>query len=327
MDALSDVLAAIRLTSGAFLDAKFTAPWCIVSQIGPEDCAPLGSIPAHIIAYHYVVSGRLFIEMADTFPIEVAAGEIILLPRNDRHVLGSTPGLSPVVIDELIQPPSASDPALLHFGGGGEATHIVCGFLGSDVPQNPLVATLPVILKIDVREGSGGNWISNSFQRAAEEFSQSGIGSATVLNKLAELLFVEAVRRYLSTLPEDQTGWLAGLRDRIVGRSLALLHSRTADRWTTEELAQRVGLSRSAFAERFTGLIGMPPMRYLTRWRLQLAAVRLRESPSSTAQIAYDVGYESEAAFSRAFKRTFGLTPGAWRRGGSAGNESRDHEV
>jgi AraC-like DNA-binding protein len=156
----------------------------------------------------------------------------------------------------------------------------------------------------------------SSFRHAAEEFAAGGTGSAIVLSKLAELLFVEAVRRYLGNLPEGQGGWLAGLGDRVVGRALALLHARVDHAWTTEELARAVGLSRSAFAERFTTLIGMPPMHYLTQWRLQLAAVRLRESGRSTAQIAGDVGYESEAAFSRAFKRAFGCTPAAWRKRG-----------
>jgi AraC-like DNA-binding protein len=314
VDALSDVLAAVRFTSSAFLDAEFTTPWCIAAQVGPEDCQPLGSVPAQIIAYHYVVAGRLFLEVTGAPPAELLAGEIVLLPHNDPHTLGSAPGLRPMVADDLIQPPNGSAPALLRYGGGGDVTHVVCGFLGCDVPQNPLVATLPEILTFSVREGAAGGWIGHSFQRAAEEFAVSGVGSTTVLSKLAELLFVEAVRRYLATLPEDQTGWLAGLRDRIVGRALALLHSRAAHPWTTEELAQDVGLSRSAFAERFTGLVGMPPMRYLAKWRLQLAAVRLKESPRSTGQIAFEVGYESEAAFSRAFKRFFGTTPGAWRQ-------------
>lgn len=314
MDALSDVMSAVRLTSSAFLDARFTAPWCIASQIGPEDCAPFGPTPAQVIAYHYLIAGRLFLQLDGQSPIEVGAGEIILLPRNDRHALGSAPRLRPALIDHLIQPPDGTRPAMLQMGGGGEETHLICGFLGCDVPDNPLIAALPAVLRLNTREGAGGAWIGDSFQRAAEEFATGGAGSTTVLSKLAELLFVEAVRRYLATLPEAQTGWLAGLRDAKVGKALAVLHTRPAHNWTTDELAQAVDMSRSAFAERFTSLVGMPPMRYLTRWRLQLAAVRLRESPRALAQIAYDVGYESEAAFSRAFKSTFGTTPGDWRQ-------------
>ena len=190
----------------------------------------------------------------------------------------------------------------------------MCGFLGCEAPHNPLVATLPPVLKLEVRDGTGGAWIESSFRHAAAEFAEGGVGSAAVLGKLAELLFVEAVRRYLASLPAGHTGWLAGLQDRAVGRALALLHSRVAHPWTTEELAREVGLSRSAFAERFTTLLGTPPMHYLANWRLQLAALRLRESPAATAQIAFDVGYDAEAAFCRAFKRAYGITPAAWRR-------------
>lgn len=314
MDALSDILAAVRLSSGAFLDAELSAPWCIAAQVGPEDCRPIGHVPAHLVAYHYVVAGRMWIQTGDAPPLEVGAGEIVLLPRNDPHVLGSAPGLRPAVIDHLIRPPAGPGPATLRHGAGGAITQIVCGFLGCEAPNNPLVATLPVLLRLTLGEGVGDEWIASSFRHAAQEFATGGIGSATVLGKLAELLFVEAVRRYVATLPEDRTGWLAGLRDRAVGRALALMHTRVAEHWTTAALARECGLSRSAFAERFTTLIGLPPMRYLTQWRLQLAAVRLRDHTRPMAQIAYELGYESDAAFNRAFKRQFGITPAAWRR-------------
>ena len=313
MDALSDVVSAVRLTSSAFLDARLSAPWCIESQITPEDCAPFGPMPAQVIAYHYVVDGRLFLQLDKDDPVEVNAGQVVLMPRNNRHALGSAPGLKPAYIDNLIHPPEGNRPALLNIGGGGDQTHIVCGYMGCEIPDNPLLAALPHWLRVDVREGAGGAWIGDSFQRAVEEFASGGVGSQTVLGKLAELLFVEAVRRYVASLPEEQTGWLAGLRDLKVGKALALLHTEPARSWTTDELANAVSMSRSAFAERFTALVGMPPIRYLGQWRLQLAAVRLRESPRATAQIAYEVGYESESAFNRAFRKAFGITPGKWR--------------
>ena len=318
MDVLSEVLAAVRLSGGVFLDAEFTAPWCIVSQVGPGEFDPQGRMPAQLIAYHYVIDGRLLIRVEDGPALPVLAGEIVLLPRNDAHVLGSTVDLRPAVIDDQVQPPGDGTPAVLRYGGGGEPTHIICGYLGSDTPDNLLLKALPPLLKLGVRDGAGGAWLETSFRHAAEQFAVSSSGSAAVLGKLAELLFVEGVRRYVAALPEGQSGWLAGLHDRSVGRALALLHGRAAHPWTTEELAREVGLSRSAFAERFTGLIGMPPMRYLANWRLHLAAVRLRESAAATAQIAADVGYESDAAFNRAFKRAFDTTPAAWRNGGRA---------
>ena len=313
MDVLSAVFAAVRVSGGVFLDAEFTAPWCVVSQVGPEDFAAQGRLPAHLIAYHYVIDGRLLVRVGDDAPLPVLAGEIVLLPRNDAHVLGSAADLRPVAIDDQVQAPGERTPAVLRHGGGGEATHIICGYLGCDMPDNLLLKTLPPMLKLGVRDGAGGAWMENSFRHAAAEFAVSSNGSAAVLGKLAELLFVEGVRRYVAALPEGQSGWLAGLRDRLIGRALALLHGRVAHPWTTEELARAVGLSRSAFAERFTALIGQPPMRYLAHWRLQLAAVRLRESTAATAQIAAEVGYESDAAFNRAFKRAFGTTPATWR--------------
>ncbi len=314
MDALSDVISAVRLTSSAFLDARFGSPWCIQSQITPEDCAPFGPMPSQIIAYHYVASGRLFLELDGEEPIEIRMGEVVLMPRNDWHTLGSAPGLKPAIIDHLIQPADGAKPAVLQIGGSGEEAHIICGYMGCEIPDNPLLAALPQVLRIKANDGAGGAWFGDSFQRAAEEFATGGIGSSTVLSKLAELLFVEAIRRYLTTLPREQSGWLAGLRDPRVGKALAMLHAQPAHTWTADELAKAVGMSRSSFAERFTGFVGMPSMRYLSHWRLQLAAVRLRESPRATAQIAYEVGYESEAAFSRAFKQAFGITPGRWRR-------------
>ncbi len=314
MDALSDVISAVRLTSSVFLDARFAAPWCIQSQVTPEDCAPFGPMPSQIIAYHYVTSGHVFLGLDNEDPKKVSAGEVILMPRNDRHTLGSAPGLKPAIMDHLIQPTDGARPAVLQIGGGGEEAHVICGYMGCEVPNSPLLAALPRLLRIKASEGAGSAWFEGSFRHAAEEFANGGAGSSTVLSKLAELLFVEAIRRYLADLPHDQTGWLAGLRDPKTGAALALLHTQPAYGWTTDELAKAVNMSRSAFADRFTGLVGVPPMRYLSHWRLQLAAVRLRESPRAMAQIAHDVGYESEAAFNRAFKQAFGTTPGRWRR-------------
>ena len=316
MDALSEVFAAVRFSGGVFLNAEFTAPWCVVSQVGPEEFGKQGKTPAHLVAYHYVATGSMFVSVGDAPPVEVYAGEIVLLPRNDLHMLGSAAGLKPEIIDDRVEAATDQTPATLRYGGGGQPAHIVCGYIGCEVPQNPLLNTLPALLKLDVRDGTAGAWIESSFRRAADEFACGGIGSSAVLGKLAELLFVDGVRRYLATLPEGQIGWLAGLRDRLVGRALVLLHTDSSHPWTTEELARAVGLSRSAFAERFTSLVGVPPMHYLTTWRLQLAAIRLRESAASTAQLASEVGYESDAAFNRAFKRTFGMTPAAWRKRG-----------
>jgi transcriptional regulator GlxA family with amidase domain len=191
---------------------------------------------------------------------------------------------------------------------------MVCGFLGcATAKDNPVISTLPPMLKLKV-EGGAGEWIRSTFRYAAEEVSAGRPGSETVLAKLSELLFVEAVRSYAESLPNDRTGWLAGLREPFVGRALALLHQDLTRRWTVDDLGREVGLSRSALADRFIRLIGMPPMHYLAHWRMHVATQKLRNTRASLAQVAESVGYDSEAAFSRAFKKAFGVAPATWRR-------------
>lgn len=316
MDPLSDVLRSMRLTGGLFLDAEFTAPWCVAAGVTPEECEPYGPVPRNIIAYHYVEAGSLLLQLDGHPPLAVGSGEIVLLPHNDDHRLASAPGLPTVLADGLaVEPPlPGSRLARVAHGGGGERTRVLCGFLGSEAAGDPVLALLPPVLRLQLPEGATREWIESTFRFAARELAGGGERSAAVLGKLAELLFDEAVHRYLAALPSEETGWLAGLRDPAIGRALALLHRGLDRPWTTEDLAGEVGLSRSAFAARFTELIGDPPMRYLGRWRMQLAARRLSGSRDPVAQIAFDAGYESEAAFSRAFKRSFGVPPATWRR-------------
>jgi AraC-like DNA-binding protein len=317
MDALSDVLRAAHLTGGVFLHAEFFAPWCIATRVGPEHCAPAIGPASHLIIYHYVVEGDLRIrvegEVGEELVIE--AGEIVLLPRNDLHLMGSDLSLPPVAGSDVIQPPKNGGLFSIHHGGDGRRTRMVCGFLGCDsAKDNPVISTLPPLLKLNVKERGAAEWIRSTFQYAAEEVSGGRPGSETVLAKLSELLFVETVRRYAETLPDDQTGWFAGLRDPYVARALALLHRDNARRWTVDDLGREVGLSRSALADRFIRLIGVPPMHYLANWRMQVATQQLRNTSMSLAQVADVVGYDSEAAFSRAFKKAFGVAPATWRR-------------
>jgi AraC-like DNA-binding protein len=216
---------------------------------------------------------------------------------------------------EIIHPPKDGGLSSIRHGGNGACTRMVCGFLGCDGAEgNPVIATLPPALKLSLEEGGAAEWIRSTFQYAAEEVAAGRPGSETALAKLSELLFVEAVRRYAETLPEDQSGWLAGLRDTHVARALALIHSDVVRPWTVDALGRAVGLSRSALADRFIRLIGMPPMHYLANWRMQVAKQKLRNTSASLAQVAEMVGYESEAAFSRAFKKAVGLAPATWRR-------------
>ncbi|QGZ95848.1 AraC family transcriptional regulator [Terricaulis silvestris] len=314
MDALSDVLRVVRLTGGVFLDARFTAPWSVAGRVEPFKLEPFLPTPEQVICFHYVVSGRLVAAMDGAAPTEMKPGDIILFPRNDAHVLASALNLTPEPAGDIVfQPPGTGIFNVAH-GGGGDETHIVCGFLGSDGGANPLLQALPKMLTLNVADTPAGNWIAESFAFAAQQLARQEAGEGAIIGKLSELMFVEAVRRYIDELPPQEAGWLAGLRDPHIGRALALMHTKPAHDWTAEELANAVNMSRSAFADRFTQLIGTPPMKYLTNWRMQVAAVKLRERRQTIAQIAFGVGYESEAAFTRAFRREMGQPPAAWRK-------------
>lgn len=315
MDALSDVLRVVRMKGGVFLHAEFTAPWCISSQVHPDDCRLLLEGADHLVLYHYVAEGRLTAQLRGGKAIEIEAGEVFILPHNHQHFLGSHLDLPPIPSRQLILSSTEDGLWEIRHGGGGERTRIVCGYLGCErLDGNPLIEALPPMLLFDTRKGNAAGWIKGSLEFAADEISKRRAGSATVLAKLSELLFVEALRRYVEDLPQEQTGWLAGLKDPVVSRALALIHRRVGEQWTVDNLGREVGLSRSSLADRFTRVIGEPPMRYLARWRMQAAAHQLRNSNAPLARIAVQVGYESEAAFNRAFKSSFGVPPAAWRK-------------
>jgi AraC family transcriptional regulator, alkane utilization regulator len=320
MDALSEVLRAVRLSGAVYLNGEFSAPWCMEGRADAALCAGFLPHSRRVVSYHLITEGSCWARLADDAgsALRLSAGEIVVVPQGESHILGSALDLPPDLSDPLVAEQLDATPGevmRLLIGGGGEKTRMVCGFLACDeVLSNPLLASLPRIFKVDVRNGSGTAWLESSLRFAAEEAAVSRAGGATVLAKLSELLFVEAVRRCIATLPDDQKNWLAGLRDRFVGRALSLLHAQPAHAWTVDELARKVGLSRSAFAQRFGDYLGQPPMQYLARWRLQLAAQQLRDGKKSLADVADLVGYDSEAAFNRAFKREFGMPPASWRR-------------
>ncbi|HEX6994387.1 MAG TPA: AraC family transcriptional regulator [Gammaproteobacteria bacterium] len=315
MDALSDVLRVMRLSGGVFLNAEFTAPWCLRVSIAPNSCAPYLGRNAYLVAYHFVLEGHMRVRMPDGEELDAEAGQSVLFPHNDPHLLGSDLALTPVDGDRVVHVPADGGLSRIVLGGGGARTRIVCGFLGAeDVRGNPVVAALPAALRLDVRNDVSADWVRNTFCYAAEEIAAGRPGSAAMMAKLSEILLVEAIRRYAETLTDEQTGWLAALRDPYLARAVARLHADVAASWTVDALARRVGLSRSALAERFTRVLGMPPMQYLAQWRMHVAAQELRASGKSIAQIAEEVGYESEASFTRAFKRALGMPPAAWRR-------------
>jgi AraC-like DNA-binding protein len=312
-DALSDVLRSIRLRGGVFLDARFTAPWAVSSYLTAEDCRPILASPAHLIGYHFLIEGRMLASVEGEPAIEVRAGEVVLIPRNDTHVLASAPGLAHVDGHGLVQPAPDGGLARVRHGGGGEPARMVCGFLGCEDVYNPLIASLPRLLTVNVHEATSRDLIEASLKFAVGELTEGRLAASDVLSRLSELLLVEAIRRYADGLDGLQSGWLNGLKDPNVGRALALIHQNIAAPWTAETLAKEVAMSRSAFTDRFATLVGVPPIRYLTSWRMETAKIQLRETAKSIAQVAYTVGYESEEAFSRAFKREIGMSPAPWR--------------
>ena len=315
MDALSDVLRVAQLSGGVFLNAHFTAPWCMAARISPEICAPFLGSSAHFIPYHYVVAGELRVALQDQDPVLLCAGECVLFPRNDLHVMGSDLALRASSIREILAGCQGVGPHHIRHGGGGAVTRLICGYLGcASARGNPVFASLPPLMRISASDGGSTDWFRAMFEFASSELAVGQPGSDTVLAKLSEVLFVEAVRRHTQNLPAGGTGWLAGLRDQPVARALALMHGNISRNWDVDQLAGEVGLSRSALADRFVRVLGLAPMQYLAQWRMQVAAQSLKRAALPLSRVAEQVGYESEAAFSRAFKKSFGASPGTWRR-------------
>ena len=317
MDALSDLLQVVKLNGALFLDSRFTAPWCVESRSARESGGIFAGL-GHIVFFHAITHGQCRVRLRDGGEtLQAHAGDLLLLPHDDAHYLGSDLQLAAVTSDTLVQPAPPGGLMRIDHGGGGAETRFICGFLACD-PRlcQPLLDALPHILRIPLAGGAGAGWLLDLLYHAAQSNSTPGPGSASVKAKLAELLFLEAIRRHIAALPAHQTGWLAGLRDPYVGRALNALHERPMHDWSVDELASHAGLSRSALAQRFNELIGVPPMHYLMRWRLRRAAAALQDTRRPIAALAGDCGYESEAAFNRAFKREFGMPPAAWRRQG-----------
>ena len=321
MDALSDLLRILHFTGGVFLDATFRAPWCVRSQVVAEDCAP-GTPDASLVAFHYVLDGQVQVRIGKAPARACGAGDLIVVVRNDEHLFGSDLALPPMRAELLIRAGSAGELALIDAGSGEEVvSRFVCGYLGTPVRNHPLLDALPGLLVTSMRERPCAEWVETSFRFAAQMHVARQPGAQDMLARLSELLFVEAVREYIEGLPQDTTGWLAALRDPPLARALSALHAGVARSWTTGQLADEALLSRSAFAERFARTLGVPPMTYLARWRMMVAAQKLRESRASIARIAAEVGYESESSFTRAFSREMDMSPGAFRRaeGATAG--------
>jgi len=315
MDVISEVLKIVRLEGALFFNAEFSAPWCISEPQSTVKAPYLCPEAGHLIIYHFLTEGRAYAKLPDGRREELTAGDIVIFPHGDPHVLGNGLPAKPVDSIKTFSKTLADGLKLVRFGGGGEITRFVCGFMACEPRLSEVfLAGLPKILKVHVANEPSGQWLANSIRFSVGEVNGSNAGSGLVLAKLSEVLFVETLRRYINSLPSDQIGWLAGARDPIIGQALALLHKEPADPWTLPNLARHVGLSRSRLAERFRHFLGESPIAYLAQWRLKLGAEILQSTDDSVAEVAAAVGYGSEAAFNRAFKREFDCPPAQFRR-------------
>jgi AraC-like DNA-binding protein len=317
-DTLSEVLRVVRLKGAVFFAVDASAPWVAEAATGRELGRHIMPGVEHVIEYHVVTKGSCWGGLIDEAPIRLQEGDIIVFPQGDAHVMSSAPGMRGTPeLDSVRQALTSRLPlAVAMHGGGKERAELICGFLGCDArPFNPLLSTLPRVLHVPRSVASSDGLLDQFVKLALSESTQHRAGGECVLARLSELMFVEVVRRYLSTLPSENVGWLAGLRDESIGRVLAKIHDRPAHAFTLDDLAREVGVSRSVLAERFTHFVGIPPMQYLAQWRMQLAATLLSSTSMSLAEIAAEVGYGSETALSRAYKRQVGVAPADWRRG------------
>jgi AraC-like DNA-binding protein len=325
VDALSQALGAVHMTGAIFFDVTCAAPWAFAVPSVREAAHLLAPSTERIVNYHLVTEGRATVRLPGAGDLSATAGDVVVLPRDTPHTVS---GGRPTTVEHSRIPLAevlSGRPSALRLGGSGRITRIICGFFGCEtIADRSFLAGLPPVFSVNLRTDDGGRWLESSLGHLLAEAKAGGPGTAALLSKMAQVLFVETLRRYMRKLPATAVGWLAGARDPVVGGALSLLHREPARVWTLATLARQAGASRSVLGERFIHLLGEPPLAYLGRWRLQLAA-RLLETTSKTAlEIAIDVGYGSEPPFNRAFKREFGIPPARYRRrhrrqGGEAG--------
>lgn len=315
MDAFSEILSGVKLNGALYFHAEFSAPWGALSPEAHRLAPLLAPGAPHMLIYHLILDGHAWAHL-DELSLPLEAGDVVVVPHGHAHIMTSEATSRETRESDVVERKVRSrELSLLRAGGGGARTRIVCGYMACDPSlSRPILSGLPRMFKVNIRTDRSGQWLENSILHLVHEAASGSVGSEAMLAKLSEALFVDTLRRHVAALPDQQTGWLTGARDLIVGKVLSLMHSRVGHPWTILDLAREAGISRSALVERFTRYLSEPPMTYLTRWRLQLAARSLTRTSKGVAEIAAEVGYESEAAFNRAFKREFGIPPARYRR-------------
>ena len=334
MDVLSDVLRVVRLSGAVFFTADFSSPWALESPIPEMLAAAVMPQAECVVLFHILVDGECEVTCHGHPMTSMRSGDVIVFPRGDQHTMRSHGGGAPAPLASVFSPGGRDEPAQLSYGGGGRTSRFVCGYLNCDQRFSPLVEGLPTMLlvrseddysAIEAVDVSGSRptvmppgsrtWLGTTLKFTIAEARAARPGNVAMLGRLTELMFVEILREYMDRLPANHGGWLAGIKDAHVGKALRLMHTNPVHDWTVDELAREVALSRSVLAQRFTDLLGETPMRYLANWRMQLAKQMLREGTCSMQEVASRVGYDSEAAFNRAFKRATGSPPATWRKG------------
>jgi AraC family transcriptional regulator, alkane utilization regulator len=312
-DVLTEMLRAVRLTGSVYLNACFTAPFGIVSPKRFDEHTPMAHL-RHISIFHLISAGECSVELASGERRKVSAGDILLMPFADTHKVWNGQPAELADADDVVRPGPMKGMWNINHGGGGQETRIVCGFLeSSEFLLTPVFRTLPPLLIDRTEDDEASALIASTVRQILAMTETAAAGTELILGRLMELLFVEVLRRYATNLPANAKGWFAALNDPILGRALQFVHGDPARRWTVDDLAHEAGSSRTVLAERFQAVLGQAPIEYVTSWRMQLAAERIRSGNDSLAVIAAEIGYESEAAFNRAFKRVTGVTPGRWR--------------
>ena len=317
MDVLSEVLKVVKLEGALFFNGEFSSPWCLRSSPAVAMMPYVSASPGHrLIIYHFLTEGRAYARLPDGPRVELTTGDIVVFPQGEEHLLGNGSPEKPVDSLKTFGKNLSQGLKLARMGGGGEITRFVCGFMACEPRLSEVfLSGLPQIVKVHVSSEPSGQWLANSIRFSVNDDAVSpNAGSDVIVSKLSELLFVETLRRYITSLPPDQTGWLAGARDPAISHALALMHKEPGRAWTVSSLARGAGLSRTRLAERFRHFLQEPPMAYLTKWRLKLGADILQSTEDSVAEVAASVGYASEASFNRAFKREFAAPPAQFRR-------------
>lgn len=316
MDILSSLLHTIRLSGRVQYHHTFSAPFCIESPTPTELAYLLQSGHKQIVSFHIVADGSGWVSLSGENKMQqIIEGDILVIPSSTPHILSDKPDQPVVRAIELLPPPPWPELLVLQYGGGGSITQLVCGFLlCEELLMHPFFNTLPPLMHISTVDETTSPLLTSGVQYIVEETTKNRPGSESVLARLTELMFLEILRGHMQRLPKEKIGWLSALNDPIVGPVLELIHSRPEHNWQVPELAEKVSVSRSLLADRFSHILGLPPKKYIAQWRLQLALNLLRSSTYSVSQIASKVGYESEYAFNRVFKRHIGLPPATWRR-------------